>query len=115
MNTSEKILVRLLGSVSLLLSASAAIVLLVVMPFVLLEHWHSLPNWQGLMLIYLLFPVVIAWNHAGTAFVLIVAVCELTRFRFNPAVPRMRIEAVVKVSVCCVCTSFSHRREPLKF
>jgi len=106
MNASEQTLVRLLGSVSLLLSASAAIILLVVMPFVFLEHWRLLPDWQGFMLIYLLFPVVIAWNHAGIAFVSIVVVCELILFRFDHAARRRRLEAVAKVSVCVLALLF---------
>ena len=106
MNASEQILVRLLSSVSLLLSASAGIILLVVMPFVFLEHWHLLPNWQGLMLIYLLFPVVIAWNHAGIAFVLIVVGCELILFRFDHAARRAKLEAMIKVSVCVLALLF---------
>jgi hypothetical protein len=106
MNASEQVLVRLVGSVSLLLSLSAAIILLVVMPFAFLQHWHLLPNWQGLMFIYLLFPVVIAWNHAGIAFVLIVVVCELILLRFDHTTQRMRLEAVVKVSVCALALLF---------
>ena len=97
---------RLLSSVSLLFSASATIILLVLMPYVFLEHWHLLPNWQGFMLIYLFFPVVVAWNHAGIVFVLTVAGCELILFRFNHAARRMRLEAVVKVSVSVLALLF---------
>jgi len=100
MNAFQKTLVLLLHSVSLLVFASAAIILFVVMPYVLLEHWQLLPNWQGLMFIYMLFPIVIAWNHAGIAFVLIVGVCELILLRFDRATLRAKLEAAVKVSVC---------------
>jgi len=97
---AEGILARFVHSVTLLLAGSAALIVFVVMPYVLLEHWHMLPDWQGLQLIYLMFPIVIAWDYAGFVFLVIVAASELLLVDFKSAARRPKIEAAVKISVC---------------
>jgi len=99
-------LVRFLDSVTLLIFASAALIVCIVMPYVFLEHWHLLPNWQGFMLIYLLFPVVIAWNYAGILLLLIVVVCEVMVLQLKPAVRRTKIASVARISVCVLAQLF---------
>ena len=102
----EKNLVRFLHSVTLLLAVSAALIVFIVMPYVLLEHWHLLPGWQGLAFIYLLFPLIIVWIHAGFIFLVIVVVCELLLVDFKSAARRTKIEAAAKISVCLLAYLF---------
>jgi len=102
----EKSLVRFLHSVTLLLAVSAALIIFIVMPYVLLEHWHLLPDWQGLQFIYLLFPLIIAWIHAGFVFLVIVVACELLLVDFKSAARRTKIEAAAKISVCLLAYLF---------
>ncbi|MGO9086273.1 MAG: hypothetical protein ACLQBK_13690 [Candidatus Sulfotelmatobacter sp.] len=102
----EKILVRFLHSVTLLVAVSAALLVFVVMPYVLLEHWRLLPDWQGFAFIYLLFPLIIAWIHAGFILLVIVVVCELSLVGFQPAARRTKIEAAAKISICLLAYLF---------
>lgn len=102
----EKGLARFLQPVTLLLPVSAALIVFIVMPYALLEHWHLLPDWQGLVFIYLLFPLIIAWIHAGFIFLVIVVVCELLLVDFKSAARRTKIEAAAKISVCLLAYLF---------
>jgi len=106
MNASQKILQRLIASLTLFVSASGALILFVVVPFALLEHWRLLPDWRGLRLIYLLFPLVIAWNHAGFLFVLIVIGGEVVSAQLNPPDRKAKVEGVLKISVCVLTALF---------
>jgi len=102
----EKSLMRLLHSISYLLAVSAALIVFIVMPYVLLEHWHLLPGWQGLQLIYVLFPLIIAWMHAGFIFIVIVVACELLLVDFKSATRSTKIEAAAKISACLLAYLF---------
>ena len=103
---AQRLLVRFVHSVTLLVAGSAALVVFVVMPYVLVEHWHMLPDWQILQLIYLMFPIVIAWDHAGLVFVLIVVACEVLTLDLKSASRTAKIEATVKISICVLAYLF---------
>ena len=103
---AKGILARFVHSATLFLAVSAALIDFVVMPYVFLEHWHMLPDWQGLQLIYLMFPIVIAWDHAGFVFLVIVAAGEVLLLDFKSAARRPKIEAAVKISVCLLAYLF---------
>jgi len=103
---NEKSLVRFLHSVTLLLAVSAALIVFIVMPYALLEHRHLLPDWQGLEIIYLLFPLIVAWIHAGFIFLVIVVVCELLLVDFKSATRKTKIEVAAKMSVCLLAYLF---------
>jgi hypothetical protein len=99
-------LARFLDSVELLIVVSAALIVCIVMPYVFLTHWHLLPSWEGFAVIYLLFPVVIAWNHAGIFFLLIIVVREVMVPKLKPAVRRTTIALVARISVCVLAQLF---------
>jgi hypothetical protein len=87
---------------------SAAIVLFVVIPYSLLEGWHLVPHWDIFWGIYLLFPIIIAWSHAGIYMLLCVMVCELALVLLKPGVPRARIEAIAAVGVCTLLYLYNY-------
>ena len=91
---------RVLGSVALVLTGSAILVLFA-LPFRWLDRQHLLPGMSG-MLFVLLAPVIIAWYHAGFYFVLIVTLCELTLVCLKPEVRRARVKAMAAVGVCAL-------------
>lgn len=96
----HRVLVRVLRSVTNVLAASAGLIVFVVFPYVLLEHWHMLPNWEAMNFIFILFPIVIAWMHAGLYMTLIVAACETIVLKLSPSARRARIEASAKIVIC---------------
>ena len=100
LSLGNRVLVRVLRSVTNILAASAGLIVFVVFPYVLLEHWHMLPNWEAMNLIFILFPIVIAWMHAGLYMTLIVAACETIILKLSPSARSMRIEASAKIAVC---------------
>jgi D-alanyl-lipoteichoic acid acyltransferase DltB (MBOAT superfamily) len=108
-----RILIRVLRSVALLLSASAAIVLFIGIPYELLER--RLPNWDIFNLIFLLFPIVIAWQHAGLYMLLCVTICGLALVLLNPGVRRARIEAIGMVGICAVLYIFMYLSMRFRF
>jgi hypothetical protein len=97
---------RFLHSVTFLLAISAALIVFIVMPYTLLGHWHLLPDWQGFQLIYLLFPLIVAWLHAGFIFLAIVVASELSLVDFKSAAGSTRIESAAKISVCLLAYLF---------
>lgn len=103
---AERTLVGFLHSVTLLLAGSAAVIVFIVMPYVFFEHWHLLPDWQSLQLMYLTFPVIIAWNYAGFVFLVIVVAGEVLVSDLKSASRRTKIEATVKISVCLLAYLF---------
>jgi len=52
-------------------------IIFVVIPYAVMDRWHMLPDWGVLRFIYLLFPIILAWQHAGFYIVLMVIFCEL--------------------------------------
>ena len=93
---------RILGSVALVLTGSAVLVLFAV-PVSWLDRQHLLPGMSGTLLVVLLAPVIIAWYHAGFYFVLIVTGCEMTLVSLKPDVRKARVvEAMAAVGVCAL-------------
>ncbi|HKM49220.1 MAG TPA: hypothetical protein VJX69_16640 [Terriglobales bacterium] len=92
---------RILGSVALLLTGSAVLVLFAV-PVGWLDRQHLLPGTIGMLLVVLLAPVIIAWYHAGFYFLLTVTGCELALVSLKPEVKRARVEAMAAVGVCAL-------------
>lgn len=103
---AKKVLVRFMHSVTLLVAGSAALIVFIVMPYAFLEHWHMLPDWNGLQFIYLTFLVVIAWDYAGFVFLVIVVAVEVLLADFKFPSRRAKIEATVKISVCLLAYVF---------
>jgi len=101
----RRITLRILGLTAAVLTGSAVLVLLAV-PISWLDRQHLLPGMSGLFFLVLLAPVIIAWNHVGFYFLLVVTGCELTCVSLKPGVRRARIEAVAAVGVCAVAYLF---------
>jgi len=97
----RRITMRILGSVVLVLTGSAVLVLFL-LPVSWLDRQHLLPGTIGMLFLVLLAPVIIAWYHAGFYFLLIVTGCELTLVSLKPEVKRARVEAMAAVGVCAL-------------
>jgi hypothetical protein len=77
------IIVRLLDSIALLVTASAGVIVFVAIPFDLLDSGHLLPNWSVFtVLLFTLAPNIIAWGHAGIYIALIVVVVKFAHDSF---------------------------------
>ena len=61
-----------------------------------------LPDWEAMNFIFILFPIVIAWIHAGLYMTLVVVACEAIIVKLNPFARNVRIEAIAKITVCVV-------------
>lgn len=101
----RRITVRILGSVALVLTGSAVLVLLAA-PVSWLDRQHLLPGMSGALVVVLLAPVIIAWYHAGFYFLAIVTGCELILMSLRPKDRRTKIEAMAAVSVCALAYLF---------
>lgn len=99
-------LVRSLHSVSLFLASSAAVIVCIDMPYVLLQHWHMLPDRLDSQLIYLTFPVVIAWMYAGFAILVGVVICESFVVDLKTASRRTKIAAGTRIGLCLLAFLF---------
>ena len=97
---SRRILVRLLSLLSLTLTASAGIIMFVVLPYELMEHSHLLPDWEVLKFIYLLAAIVLAWAHVGGSFTIAVIVCEVAAVLLQPGSRRAKIKAGLAIGLC---------------
>jgi len=97
--------VRIFGSVALVLTGSAVLVLLA-LPVGWLDRQHLLPGMSGALFVALLAPAIIAWYHAGFCLLVIVTGCELTLVSLKPEVRRTRIEAMAAVGVCALAYLF---------
>jgi hypothetical protein len=92
---------RILSSITLLLTGSAVLVLSA-LPIHWLDRQHLLPGQSGMLFVVLLAPPIIAWDHAGFPLLLIVTGCELTLLSLEPQVRKARIEAMAVVGVCAL-------------
>lgn len=99
-------LVRSLHSISWFLVSSAAVIVFIDMPYVLLEHWHMLPDRLDSPLIYLTFPIVIAWMYAGFAILVCVVVCESFVVDLKTASRRTKIAAGTRIGLCLLAFLF---------
>ena len=102
LNLQLKILMRVLRSVTLLLTGSAVLVMFVAIPAGWLDKWHLLPGWSGFVVVVALFPIIAAWGYAGFYFLLIVSCCELALVLLRPSARKARIEAIGAVCVCAI-------------
>jgi len=96
----------LLRFISLFLSCSAGIVVFIDMPYVLLEHWHRLPEQLDSPLIFLTFPIVIAWMYAGFAMLVGVVICESFLVDLNTASRGAKIAAATRIGLCLMAILF---------
>jgi hypothetical protein len=103
----RRITERVLGSIALVLTGSAVLVLLAA-PVSWLDRQHLLPGGSGMLVVVLLAPVIIAWYHAGFYFLVLVTGCELTLLSLRPEVRKTRIEAMAAVGVCALAYVFLH-------
>jgi len=99
-------LARSLHFISLFLASSAAVIVFIDMPYVLLEHWHMLPNWLDSPLIFLTFPIVIAWMYAGFAIVVCVVICESFVVDLKTACRMTKIAAGTRIGLCLLAFLF---------
>jgi hypothetical protein len=99
-STSRRILVRFLSLLALSLTASAGIIIFIVLPYELMERWHLLPDWQVLNFIYLLAAIVLVWAHVGGSITIAVIVCEVAAVLLQPGSRRAKIEAGLAIGLC---------------
>ena len=97
---------RSFHSISLLLASSAAVIVFIDMPYVLLEHWHMLPQQMDSQLIYLTFPIVIAWMYAGFAILVCVVGCESFVLDLKTASRRTKMAAGTRIGLCLMAFLF---------
>lgn len=101
--TLQRAVVLLLDRVALLITASAAIMLFIVIPCDLLERWHALPHWDIFWLFFMFVPLVVAWDHAGAYLVLTATACELAIVVLRPQLSsRDKKVAAGSVAICIV-------------
>ena len=110
----RRLTMRILGSVALVLTGSAVLVLFA-LPVRWLDRQHLLPGTIGMLFVVLLAPVIIAWYHAGFYFVLIVTGCELALVSLKPEVQRARLEAVAAVGVCVLAFLYLYLSKRFNF
>ncbi len=96
---------RILGSVAMVLTASAVLVLSAV-PFGWLSRQHLLPDAIATLFLVLLAPIIIVWNHVKFYFLLIVTGCELALAFLQPGVRKARVEALAAVGICAAAYLF---------
>lgn len=97
-----RLILLLLDSVGLLITASAIVIVFVVAPFDLLERSHLLPHWDIFWLFFIFVPFVAAWDHAGLYLLGTVTICEAGRVLLKPEIKRAKIAAAGSVVVCLV-------------
>ena len=95
-------LVRSLHSISLFLASTAAVIVFVDMPYVLLRRWHVLDS----PIIFLTFPIVIAWMYAGFAMLVGVVICESFIVDLKTASRRAKIAAGTRIGLCLLAFLF---------
>jgi hypothetical protein len=101
----RRMTMRICSSVALVVTGSAVLVLSA-LPVSWLDRHHLLPGMSGALFVALLAPAIIAWDHAGFYFLVIVTGCELTLVSCKPKVRRTRIEAMAAVGVCALAYLF---------
>jgi hypothetical protein len=94
------VVLRIMDSVAIVITASAGIIIFIAVPFALLDRWHLLPKWDIFWLFFAFAPVVMAWDRLGPYLMLIVAVCELSIVAMRPEIKKTKIIAVVFVAIC---------------
>ena len=99
-------LARGLHSISLFLASSAAVIVFIDMPYVLLKYWHMLPEWLDSPLIFLTFPIVIAWMHAGFAVLACVVICESFIVHLKTSSRWTKIAAGTRIGLCLLAFVF---------
>ena len=100
MNIVGNALVTVLRILALILAASGALIVFAAVPYALMQRWHMLPHWEALRLVYLLFPIILAWQHAGSYILLTVGLCELFVVLLRPRIRRTKIEAGLLFGLC---------------
>ena len=90
----------LLHGISLLITASAAVILFIAVPFDLLDNWHMLPSSTPWGVVFLFFPLVYVWGHAGLYLLVAVTACESTILFLKPVTTLAKITAAVPILVC---------------
>ena len=98
----------LLYVISLLITASAAVVLFIAVPFVLLDNRHLLPSSVPWGVVFLFFPFVYVWDRAGLYLLVAVIVCESVVLSLKPANSWAKITAVVPILVCLLTYLLFH-------
>ena len=86
--------------ISWFLASSAAVIVLIDMPYVLLEHWHMLPRQLDSPLIFLTFPIVLAWMYGGFAILMCVVICESFVVDLKTASRRIKLAAGARIGLC---------------
>lgn len=97
---------RILHSISWFLACSAAVIVFIDMPYVLLQHWHMLPARLDSPLIFLTFPIVIAWIYAGFAILAGVVICESFVIDLKTASRRTKVAAGTRIGLCLLAFLF---------
>jgi len=108
MGVGERLFVRLLNLVAWVLATSGGLIVFVVLPYDLLGRWHLLPHWDVFALIYLMFPILLAWNHAGGYIVAVVLGCESILVVLQSGNRRAKVEGAAAVGLCVLaylCTN----------
>ena len=105
---ATRMFVRVLRLAALVLSGSAGMIIFVVIPYAMMDRWHMLPDWGVLRFIYLLFPIILAWQHAGFYIVLMVIFCELIIILLQRPLQEKKLEAAVAVALCTLAYRCIH-------
>jgi len=82
------------------ITASAAIVVFVAIPYALLDRWHLLPNWSIFWIFFIFIPFIVARDRAGFYLLLTVVVCEQSLVSLKPRVRKTTIMAFGSVAPC---------------
>lgn len=102
------LLQRLLHVISLLITASAAVVLFIAVPFVLLDNRHLIPSSVPWGVVFLFFPFVYIWGRAGLFLLVVVTVCESAVLSLKPGNAWAKITAVAPILACLLTYLLFH-------
>ncbi len=96
------IILRIFDAVSVVITASAAVLLFIATPYSLLDRWHLLPNWGIFWIFFVFVPFIVVWDRAGFYLLLVVIVCQSLLVLLRPRSQKTQIIAVGSVVLCAL-------------
>jgi len=100
----RNIILRMLDAISLVITASAAVILFIAIPYSLLDRWHLLPNWGIFWIFFVFVPFMVGWDRAGFYLLFVVVACQLLLALLRQRTQRTQIIAFVSVVLCTLAS-----------